>query len=230
MSSVPNPPTAKTVATVAFLNLDQASSALLRDCFRQFGIETTDLSGAAAEKLRKQKFEGLVLPLDDAAEAVLESCRNSPSNSRIVLYGIANSLQEAMRYSRFGINAVLDKPVDRQAALRAVRSTHLLVLHELRRYVRIPVVAKLGVESDRQVFSAVSGEISAGGMSLSCGTKLTISQPVQLSFDLPNAPGVVVRATVCWARASDEMVGVRFDPDDDRRLRVKEWIDGYLDL
>ncbi len=228
--SSPTSGAAKTVATVALLNLDAGSATLLRECFRQFGIETADLAGSDADKLRKQKFEGLVLPLQEGAAAVLETCRSSPSNSHIVLYGIAESLGEAMKFSRYGINAVLDRPLDRQAALRAVRATHLLVLHELRRYVRIPVIAQVKVQTEQKTLSAVSGEISAGGMSLNCGARLEIGQAVQLSFDLPNAPGVAVRAVVCWARAGDDMTGFRFDPEDERRLKVKEWIDGYLDL
>ena len=228
--SSPTSAAAKTVATVALLNLDAGSATLLRECFRQFGIETADLAASDGDKLRKQKYEGLVLPLEDGAEAVLETCRSSPSNKHIVLYGIADSLGDAMKFSRYGINAVLDRPVDRQAVLRAVRATHLLVLHELRRYVRIPVVAQVKVQTERKTLSAVSGEISAGGMSLNCGSRLEIGDSVQLSFDLPNAPGVLVRAAVCWARAGDDMTGFRFDPEDERRVRVKEWIDGYLDL
>ena len=223
-------PGAKATATVALVNLDPKASVLLRDCFRQFGIETAAMSAEETQRLRKEKFQGLVLPLDDTAEPVLQTCRQSPSNSRIVVYGIAGSLQEALYYSRYGINAVLDRPLERQSVLRAVRSTHLLVLHELRRYVRIPIVTKVSVQRAAQKLTVTSEEISAGGLSAHTETKFTVPTEVELAFDLPEFPAIVVRAAVCWMRESDGMAGLRFAADDERRLRVKEWIDNYLDL
>ena len=51
-----------------------------------------------------------------------------------------------------------------------VRATHLLVLHELRRYVRLPMLAELEivatVDGDKETFRATANEISAGGMSI----------------------------------------------------------------
>ena len=114
--------------------------------------------------------------------------------------------------------------------LRAVRSTHLLVLHELRRYVRIPIVTKLGVDREGRKLTCTTEEISAGGMSVHTDTKFAVPTSVELAFDLPDFPAIKVRATVCWMRESDGMAGVRFEADDERRLRVKEWIDSYLDL
>src|SRR4029077_16630376 len=95
----------------------------------------------------RQKFEACVIRLyDPDADRILKSARNSPSNRRMVLYGIARNTQEALKYSAYGINAVLDEPLDRQSVLKIVRATHLLVIHELRRYVRIPVVSQAEVE------------------------------------------------------------------------------------
>ncbi len=220
----------KAVARVALVRLDEASSAVLHDCFKQFGIMTVPLADDAAHRLQKEKFEALVVPLEEDAIPVLESARNSPSNRRVVIYGIARGPKQALRYSKYGINSVVDAPVERQAALRVVRATHLLVVHELRRYVRIPVVTEIALETEGRRLLGHTQEISGGGMSVSVNTKLAVGQGVSVAFALPKQPLMRVATTVCWFRDTDSLAGLRFNPEDERRLAVKEWIDDYLDI
>ena len=162
---------------------------------------------------------------------MLNAARSSASNSRIVIYGISRDTQEALRFSKLGINAIIDHPVDRQAALKIVRSTHLLVVHELRRYVRLPVVTEVKVEHPNGTFHCNSVEISAGGMSMKTDMRLAKETPVEITFCLPPKGIVVVaRASVCWKREAADMIGIRFDATDERRLEVKRWIDSYLEI
>lgn len=222
----------KIAARVLLAGVDEPTAAVLRDCFKQFGIQTVNSNGDAEKRLQKEKFEACVVPLGRAdAENVLTAARNSASNSRIVIYGISRDNQEAMRFSKLCINAVISHPVDRQSALKVVRSTHLLVVHELRRYVRLPVVTLVKVEYAQGAFRANSVEISAGGMSMKTDIRLQKEQPVEVTFSLPpNGKIIVSRATVCWKREAADMIGIRFDPSDERRLEVKRWIDAYLEI
>ena len=72
-----------------------------------------------------------------------------------------------MRYFKYGINAVFYELLERQSALKLVRAIHTLVLHEFRRYVRIPVITEISIVcSDSRRFTATSQEISSGGMSM----------------------------------------------------------------
>ena len=218
----------KTAARVALVNLPQSSRTLLAECFRQFGIETVAMSAGAAERLRQEKFEACVLALAPGAETVMEGARSSPSNSRIVIYGLGGNAQQAMSYSKYGINAMFQEPLERPAALKLVRATHLLVLHEFRRYVRIPVMTEVSVTgSDGQRVTATSIEVSSGGMSLKSADDLHVGASVEVSFALLTLPRVWVRSFVSWRKGKS--FGVRFDNTDDRRHKVKEWIDGYLE-
>ncbi len=220
----------KAVPRVALIGLEEATSVVLADCFRQFGIDTVALSGDAGQKLHKEKFEAMVVRLDEHAEKMLEAARSSPSNRRLVIYALAPGTRKTHTYSRYGINAVFEEPVERQGVLRVVRSTHLLVVHELRRYVRIPVVTRLELESGSRSIEAQSLEISGGGMSFQTSANLAVGNTVEAAFDLPGKPGIKVGATICWVRDPDGLAGLRFDPEDERRLRVKEWIDDYLGI
>ena len=220
----------RAVATVALIALDDAARAILRDGFKQFGIETTAVGDDAIQRLKREKFEACVLHLNHpGAEAILEAARTSASNRRIVVYGICANAQEALRFSRFGINALLADPVERQSVLRSVRATHLLVINELRRYVRIPIVTEVTLTVQGRPYAATSQEISAGGMSLKTPFRAAPPTGLEVEFTLPDSQHLAVGANVCWLRDPD-MLGVRFDVGDKRRLAVKKWIDDYLGL
>ena len=217
----------KAAARTALVGLNQPTCVLLAECFRQFGIETVPISADAAERLRKEKFEACVLSLADGAEAVMEAARSSPSNSRCIIYGVGGNAQVAMSFSKYGINAMFGEPLERPSALKLVRATRLLVLHEFRRYVRIPVMTEVSVVGDGRRISTSSIEISSGGMSVKTAEDFSIGTKVDVSFSLMTLPRVVLKGVVSWRKPKS--LGVRFEPTDDARRKVKSWIDSYLE-
>jgi hypothetical protein len=224
----PIPPSKKTTARVALVDLKESSRFVLSDCFRQFGINTVITSAASANRLQQEKFEACVINLVPGAEKVMEAARTSPSNSRLVLYGLGGSAQDAMRFSKYGINAMFHEPLERPAAMKLVRATHMLVLHEFRRYARIPIMTEVTVVSnDGHRLSASSIEVSSGGMSLKSSEDMPAGTNVEISFSLLTLPRVNLRAVVTWKKSKS--FGIRFDPGDDRRRKLKEWIDGFLE-
>jgi len=169
------------------------------------------------------------LPLGEDAGSIIEMARASASNGRIIVYGLGGTAQDAMRYSKLCINAVFHEPLERSAAMKLVRSTRMLVLHEFRRYVRIPVMTEVGiVMTDGGRMTATSQEISSGGMSLKGNQVLEPGTAVEVSFSLLTLPRVWVRGNVSWKKPN-KTFGVRFDSTDERRQRLKEWIVGYLE-
>jgi hypothetical protein len=219
----------KAAARIAMVDLPDANRTVLTDCFRQFGIEAVTVTGNAADRLRKEKFEACIVKLGPTAQAVMEAARTSPSNSRMVIYGIGGSAQEAMRYSKYGINAIFHEPVERSAALKVVRATNTLVLHEFRRYVRIPVITEVTVQiNEARKFAATSIEVSSGGMSLRSIETVGTGEALEVSFSLLTLPRLWVRANVTWKKPKHSF-GIRFDTTDERRRKLKEWIDAYLE-
>jgi hypothetical protein len=191
-------------------------------------MDTVSVMGFGAECLRQEKFDACVVTLTSAAEPVMEAARTSPSNARIVIYGVGGSAQEAMRFSRYGVNAVFTEPVERQAALKLVRATQMLVQHEFRRYVRLPVITEvLLTDKTGRRTTATSKELSSGGMSISTDADFKVGAPLQISFALLTLPRMSLNGTICW-RAKNSF-GVRFDPTDERRKRLREWVQAYLE-
>lgn len=227
---LPTLSTKKASARVALINMKEPARNTLSECFRQFGIESVLLTGNAVERLTKEKFEACVIKLGPEAQAVMESARTSASNSRIVLYAVGGSAQDAMQYSKYGINAIFHEPLERPAVLKLVRATQMLVFHELRRYVRIPVITEISVVmGDGRKVTATSIEVSSGGMSLRSAEDITVGQSAEISFALLTLPRIWVRCAVTWRNAPGKSFGIRFDNQDERRFRIKEWIDAYLE-
>jgi hypothetical protein len=220
----------KSSARAALIDMREPTRTILSECFRQFGVEAVTVTGNAVERMTKEKFEACVLRLAPEAETVMESARTSPSNSRMVIYGVGGSAQEAMKFSKYGINAVFNEPLERPAALKLVRATQMLVLHEFRRYVRIPVITEVQiVTADNRKLVATSRELSSGGMSLRGAEEVSPSQSIEISFALLTLPRIWVRGNVSWRKPAVKSFGVRFDTQDNRRARIKEWIDAYLE-
>lgn len=223
-------PSRRSLARVALVDVKEPVRSVLGDCFRQFGVNSILVKGDAPERLQREKFDACVVRLDPTAEPVMLSARTSPSNSRMVIYGLGGSAQDALRFSKYGVNAVFHEPLERPAALKLVRATQMLVLHEFRRYVRIPVITEVSVVSaDGRRFSATSQEISAGGMSLRSTEDVGSGMGIEISFALLTLPRIWVRGHVSWIKPHSKTFGMRFDQQDDRRLRIKEWVEGYLE-
>ena len=219
----------KSAARVALFDLHGSSHSLLAECFRQFGVETIQLHRDHAERLRKEKFEACVLPLDPTAGAVIEMARASASNSRIIIYGLGGTAQDALRYSKLCLNAVFHEPLERSAAIKLVRSSRTLILHEFQRYVRVPVMTEVRVTlGDGARLTATSQEVSCGGMSMKSAHPPELGSTVEVSFSLLTLPRVWVRGNVAWKK-SNKSFGIRFDNTDDRRQRLKEWLVAYLE-
>ncbi len=219
----------KAAARTALVDLKDSSRLILSECFRQFGIESIALNGKAADRLQKEKFDACVVKLSPGAETVMDVVRSSPSNNRMVIYGVGGSVQDCMKFSKYGINAVFNEPLERQTALKLVRSTQMLVLHEFRRYVRVPVITEIAVTAGEKSFIATSLEISSGGMSLRSADAVSPGQAMEISFALLTLPRLWVKGNVTWRNQQKGTFGLRFDAQDERRRKIRQWVEAYLE-
>lgn len=217
----------KIAPKVALVQLDAPTSEVLRKAFDQCKIETVSTGDDFVLRLSKEQFQGCVLRLDDNATSMLEAVRSSRSNRRMIVYGIMPENVDLKRFSRYGINAVLDSPLDRNAVLIS-RSTAALLLNELRRYIRIPLVVEVEIETKNARLSGSTREISGGGMSVRVTGEFEFSQKLRLTFPLPDHAPITIEATMCWKRAG--LYGYQFESSDPAREAVKGFINNYLGL
>ena len=223
-------PKIKPIPKVALIGIERHAAEVLRSAFQQFKIESHVVAENPTEALHKKKFEGCVVRLDEQALPILEAVRGSARNRQITILGICDNHDEAVRYSKFGINAVLKQPLDRQETVKAVRSTHLLILHELRRYVRLPIVIEVAMQtSSGNRIEGMTRDISYGGMSVKVPSKISPETALDLRFTLPSGDEVQMPGNVLWFHPP-ETVGIRFESTEEPRQKVRRWIDGFLGI
>ncbi len=219
----------KPPARVALINLDPPTNDALREIFQQYRINAIPVTGVVEPRLAREKFEAFVVPLNERASALLQMIRTSNDNKRAVVYGVAATTEDALPFSRHGINALFLTPVVREVAAKVVHSTQALVNGELRLYVRVPLVTGVKLEVEGQRSNASSREVSGGGLAFHTTTRLAVPQSVGLTFSLPGLPEVSLRSVVSWVTEADGLVGVRFAPSEARQ-RVKKWVEDYLGI
>ena len=235
MAPVPAPQKSggpKAYAFVALIGLGDAAAKLIAECFKQFGIETSAFPPSDAPvRFKREKYEACVLSLQaPKADSLLADIRRNANTSRMVIYGICGTMQEALKFSQYGVNATFNDPLDRQNLLRVIRATHLLVLHELRRYVRIPIMTEVRVRLNGLNHRATMIEVSGGGLSMHSNVPFELGENVEVAFALPNSKEVSLRGTIVWVRPDSGAIGVRYEINDPGREVVKAWIDDYLDI
>jgi hypothetical protein len=220
----------KVLARTATVHVDEVCNAFLDDCFSHYGIQVVPLPGDGVNSLLTQKFEACLVRLyEPEAEKILQAVRNSPSNCHAVIYGIVRNAKEAMRHAAYGINAFLNEPLDPPVVMNVLRFTQGMVMNELRRYFRIPWISACDVETQRGNAAATTVNVSSGGVCVVSPKKLARQGAARVTLSLDHESSVVVRGFVCWEREGD-IYGLRFDPADLQRAKIKPWIDRYLGI
>ena len=139
------------------MGLSPAQEGIFEDCLKRFNIKTVSLSSQPVLALQKEKFEGLVLPINENAGDILKAARTSTSNKRLMIFGLCQQVKDILPYALYGINVTLEEPLDHTSVLKAVNATHLLILNEFRRYLRVPVVLPVhSRENPESVLAPVS--------------------------------------------------------------------------
>ena len=96
-----------------------------------------------------------------------------------------------------------------------------------RQFPRVTVAMEVKVHCGNEVLVTKTQEIGAGGMALENAGRLSVAQPVKLSFTLPSGPELKLDAVVWWKR--DQRVGIRFDVRDGNcRHVIQQWVEQQI--
>src|SRR5512146_1589078 len=150
--------------SVAVFDIAPELLEVFRDCFKDFrvAVQFTPLDPAS---LGKNAIDACILRLDaPQTPELLAAIRRSDLQKRCVIFGVGTQ-QQAIRLSEQGINALVEKNTAREI-LSAIRVTYLLLVHRLRRHVRIPLVLEVEVQAEEQTVHGITRDISAGGLNM----------------------------------------------------------------
>jgi hypothetical protein len=163
----------------------------------------------AIECLFRKKVDAIVIDLHvDCALSLLKELSNTPSNSRIPAFAVANnSFREAFGLAHFTFEAPIHPP----SFVRALRKAYPVMLRERYHYHRHAIELPVTVtRPSGDIFNGVSLNISEGGMALQCDAPFEKHDKLQLEFDLPQKLGTIkCRGEVVWSNTK-QLIGLRF--------------------
>src|SRR5579864_2022449 len=133
-------------SAVALIGLSPETTRSVSQALNQLSITATVLNGQVQQVLDEdQNFQACVVRLDPHSRPLLDAVRHYCRARHVAVLGICDAAADAGMFSELGLNALLREPLRPQEIINAFRSLQPLMLRELRRYLRIPVVTEVTV-------------------------------------------------------------------------------------
>lgn len=209
------------VPRMAAFELDSGERGRVAQAFRNVKLIVEVVPTAAPPN--EAIFDAAILRTDAEAPHRLNALRSV--NRRMLIY-LIGPMPEIARLAHFGVNAALDSLTD-AALARAVEHTYLLLAGKLRRFTRVPIYVPLSMFVDGLSFTAITEDLSAGGISALAvpPAVVAVGKQVAVRIVLPATEPLHLQGIICWISA--EHVGVQFDRGAEQD-RLRKWVEEFL--
>jgi hypothetical protein len=221
---------AKKTPTLAAIGIDLKQLDFFKTSLQKCCIQIDVAAYDFAKPPKNADVNAFVVRLDANAEEVLTKIRSAEEFRDTLIYAVGSGADVMnANLTEFEISVLLPD-LSAPSVTDAVQSTYQLLLHQLRRYARIPIVTPVLIGTGDSSVKAISRNVSAGGMSLSLLSAGALdalqSEPVlQVSFSLPHSNRFHLSSVI--VRKADKLINFQFlgSPDQEE---LKAWIDRYL--
>ncbi|HUK88422.1 MAG TPA: response regulator [Terriglobales bacterium] len=196
------------------------------------GVETLEMDDPLRflDLVANEHFDLLVVDHDgtDHSLNVLATARERSANRDSVLM-LATAERDSARFLERGANLVLYKPLTREALDRHLRSAHLLMQDERRRYNRHSVDIPVAVRTpDGRQVVGTGFSLSEGGIALQFPERLNTRDLLRLEFVLPQEKEPVqLTGKLAWVN-TDLHTGIRFvQLTQETREQLRVWLERH---
>jgi hypothetical protein len=218
------------IATVAAVGIDPSSLGPLQSAWKMFGIQADLLPYEGAASLKNVTVNAFIVRLDAGARPLLKAIRSIEKYQRTLIYGVGKDADIA-DLAEFEISVLLPD-LSEESVIEAIQNTYQLLLNQMRRHARIPMVIPVKVTAGAFTLDAVSRNISAGGIRISL-TEPADAQMMalredgvsQITFQAPHASRFHLPSHL--VRKSKNSVGFEFQVSPDQE-ELKHWLDRHL--
>jgi hypothetical protein len=218
------------IATVAAVGIEPSTLEELKSAWRMFGIEVRLVPYEGLRTLKDQTINAFVVRLGSGAKPILQAIRSTDKYQHTLIYGVGEDA-DIVGMAEFEIS-VLMPDLNEDSVIEAIQNTYQLLLNQMRRHARIPMVIPVKVTAGAFTINAVSRNISAGGIRLSlvepAEAQMVALRPddiSQISFEAPHAARFHLPSTL--VRKSKNSVGFEFQVSPDQQ-ELKHWLDQHL--
>ncbi len=221
---------ANRIAAVAAIGIEPSSLEVLKTSWKMFGIDVHLVPYEGPASLMGETINAFIVRLDAGARPLLQKIRAFEKYQHTLIYGVGRDAVIA-ELAEFEIS-VLMPDLSEESVVPAIQNTYQLLLNQMRRYARIPMVLPVKVTAGAFTMDAVSSNISAGGIRV-CLTEPAEAQMMalrddgisQITFQAPHAARFHLPSTL--VRKSKNSVGFEFQVSPDQQ-ELKHWLDSHL--
>jgi len=209
---------------------------VLKSLLESLGYEVLALADSreAAQRAERQKFNGIFvdahMPYVDGFE-LTRRIRNSTSNGSVPVVMLTgyDDVRTMRAGFKAGITFFLGKPVDINQLAGLFKPLRGAMLREKRSYIRLPLRTVVTCRTEKKQFTAVSQNISEGGMLLENSGGLEAGQEMELSFSLPQIPRTVSPHARVVRKDPSDRIAVQFvELDPEELKRIQDFIAGLV--
>jgi hypothetical protein len=91
---------------------------------------------------------------------------------------------------------------------------------------RVLVRMPIEINGYEKRLTGSSQNIAMGGMLIEADGPLSVGEPVNIGFKLPDGPKISIPAVVC--RKQNPTLAIRFDVTDPQRELIQQWVESHL--
>ena len=215
---------------------DAVCAALVSSAFRGAVVDVLVVPDllAATNAITEGKWDAVIVDYESVSEAasVFSALRRSKSNQRAIGFALSPKAMSAAELYNDGANFVIEKPLNAERLVAALRAGHALMVTERRRYLRHPIEGSCWLKSDRGEYQLNLVNVSEGGLCVEIAdlTAKGLDGSARFRFFLPgsNVP-IHGKATLAWYR--NGRAGMRFSSlSRDSRDELVRWLSRHFDL
>jgi len=204
---------------VLIVDADKASCDTIQSAIVASNLEavTETSSSRAAEYLREEKYDALVLELHMPAPDGLQlarMARTSGMNRRtpIIMVSGQNAPDSMSRAFEAGANFFLFKPFDRGRLMRVVRAAHGPIEQERRRFLRVAVARHVALQSADDKVEGSTVDLSLQGMLVETPRILPVGTQVRVRLETAAGQKAIIATGKVVRQASHNRMGIELDP------------------
>ena len=206
--------------------------SVFHQALEALGVEALEMDDPLRflDLLANEHFDLLVVDHDgtDHTLEVLATARERTANRDVVLM-LSTTERDSSRFLECGANLVLYKPLTREALDRQLRTAHLLMQDERRRYDRQSVEMPVTVRTpDGRQVMGTGFSLSEGGIALQFPERLNTRDLLRLEFVLPQEKEPLqLTGKLAWVN-SDLHTGIRFvQLAKEAREQLRGWLERH---
>jgi len=216
------------------LGADPEMIGIFARLFCELDIETDKcvLESAAIDQLSCERFDALVLDVDDAAGSaeILKAVKEARQKHNLLVFGVVSDSRAEEAASALGASFIIRRPLVPSHIRDLLRHEYGRLVHDSQAYFRLAVELPVSIlRRSGNLLRCTTTNLSQSGMAIRTPYPLDVGEQLSIAFAIPNTDvSVNAEGTVIWDDRRGK-AGIHFQCSSPVvQLRFFEWLHDHF--